>query len=90
MRQILGRLTTELARHTTSKTVGQSEGFPVSSFRYLVEQVANLSYLNKDYLLFFRGQKNDYKNTYNNSTFYPTIYRSEYLTQQELDFRFDK
>lgn len=90
MRQIFGRLTAELTNHTTPKTVGSDEGFSISTFRHLVEQVAKLSYLNKDYLLFFRGQKSDYKNTYNNSTFYPTIYRSEYLTQQELDFRFDK
>ncbi len=90
MRKIVGKLTTELLKHTTPKTVGIDNGFPISSFRDLVEQVAKLSFLNKDYLLFFRGQKSDYKNDYNNSTFYPTIYRSDYLTQQELDFRFDK
>lgn len=90
MRQIFGRLTPELTKHTTAKNVGIDDGFPISNFRNLVEQVAKLSYLNKDYLLFFRGQKSDYKNTHNNSTFYPTIYRSEYLTQQELNFRFDK
>ena len=51
---------------------------------------AKLSFLNKDFLLFYRGQKNDYRNKANNSTFYPTIYRGEYLTQAELDYRFDK
>lgn len=90
MRQILGRLTKELNQHTNSKDVGKDNGFPVKSFRKLVEQVAKLSYINKDYLLFYRGQKSDYRNKANNSTFYPTIYRGEYLTQQELDFRFDK
>jgi hypothetical protein len=90
MRQIFGRLTTEINKHTSTKTVGADPGFPASTFRQLVEQVAQLSYLNKDYLLFFRGQASDYKNSYGNSTFYPTIYRSDYLTQQELDFRFDK
>lgn len=90
MRQIYGKLTSELLTHTTPKTVGIDIGFPVATFRELVEQVAKLSFLNKDYLLFFRGQKNDYKNKINSSTFYPTIYRGDYLTQQELDFRFDK
>jgi FRG domain len=90
MRQIFGKLTKELSKHTTPKTVGIDEGFAISSFRHLVEQVAKLSYLNKDYLLFFRGQKSDHKNSYNNSTFYPTIYRSDYLTQPELDLRFEK
>ncbi len=75
MRQIYGKLTAELATHTTPKTVGIDNGFPVVSFRDLVEQVAKLSFLNKDYLLFFKGQKNDYRNKLNNSTFYPTIYK---------------
>lgn len=90
MRKIYGKLTDELSRHTTPKTVGNDKGFPVSTYRDLVEQIAKLSFLNKDYLLFFRGQKSDYKNKFNTSTFYPTIYRGEYLTQQELDYRFDK
>lgn len=90
MRKIFGRLTTELAGHTTPKTVASDNGFHISTYRDLVEQVAKLSFLNKDYLLFFRGQKSDYKNKFNSSTFYPTIYRGEYLTQQELDYRFDK
>lgn len=90
MRKIYGKLTSELSKHTTPKTVGIDAGFPVATYRDLVEQIAKLSFLNKDYLLFFRGQKNDYKTKFNSSTFYPTIYRGEYLTQPELDYRFDK
>jgi hypothetical protein len=91
MRQISGViLTKELENHTNSKEVAKDKGFFINTFRELVEQVAKLSYLNKDYLLFFRGQANDYKNKADKSTFYPTIYRSDYLTQQELDYRFDK
>ncbi len=90
MRQIYGHLTKELEGHTTSREVGKDSGYVVASFRKLVEQVAKLAYLNKDYLLFFRGQKNDYRNKADNSTFYPTIYRGDYLTQSELNFRFDK
>lgn len=91
MRQISGaRLTEELNKHTSSKEVAKDNGYYIPNYRELVEQVAKLSYLNKDYLLFFRGQANDYKNKVNKSTFYPTIYRSDYLTQQELNYRFDK
>lgn len=89
MRQIFGKLTSELYKHTTPKTVGKDSGYRVKTFRELVEQVAKLSHRNKDYLLFYRGQKNDYKNKAGVSTFYPTIYRGNYLTQQELNYRFD-
>ena len=89
MRQIFGRLTAELIKHTTRKTVGKDPGYKISNFRELVEQVAKLSHKNKDFLLFYRGQKNDYLNKAGVSTFYPTIYRGEYLTQQELNYRFD-
>lgn len=91
MRQISGViLTKKLNEHTTAKEVAKDDGYFVATYRELIEQVAKLSYLNKDYLLFFRGQANDYKNRVNKSTFYPTIYRSDYLTQQELNYRFDK
>tara|TARA_R110002020_G_scaffold75065_6_gene191430 strand:- start:8568 stop:9686 length:1119 start_codon:yes stop_codon:yes gene_type:complete len=90
MRQIYGNLTKELRKHTSPKEVGKHSGYKVTTFRKLVEQVAKLAYLNKDYLLFYRGQKNDYRNKANNSTFYPTIYRGDYVSQQELDFRFDR
>lgn len=83
-------LTKELYKHTSIKDVAKKPGYFVNTYRELVEQIAKLSYLNKDSLLFFRGQKNDYKNKADKSTFYPTIYRSDYLTQQELDYRFDK
>lgn len=90
MRQIFGKLTNELYKHTKPNDIGKDPGFPVKNYRELVEQVAKLSYLNKDHLLFFRGQKNDYRNKANKSTFYPTIYRGEHITQQELNYRFDK
>ena len=89
MRQIFGKLTTELYKHTTPKAVGKNLGYPIANFRELVEQVAKLAHKNKDYLLFYRGQKNDYLNKAGVSTFYPTIYRDDYLTQQELNYRFD-
>lgn len=89
MRQIFGKLTEELSKHTSKKNVGKNPGYPIASFRELVEQVAKLAYKNKDYLLFYRGQKNDYVNKAGVSTFYPTIYRDSHLLQQEINYRFD-
>ncbi len=89
MRQIYGKLTAELYKHTNPKEVGKDNGYPISTYKELVEQVAKLSYLKKDHLLFFRGQNSDYRNKAISSTFSPTMYRGEYITQQELDFRFD-
>ncbi|MEO2061898.1 MAG: FRG domain-containing protein [Christiangramia sp.] len=90
MREIDGNLTKELKQHTSTRKVGKNHGFKVKKFRELVEHVAKLAYLNKDFLLFYRGQKNDYRNKADSSTFYPTIYRGDYVLQEELDFRFDK
>src|SRR5437868_2377530 len=89
MRKIKGKLTAELLKHTDPINVGKTSALKISNFRDLVEQVAKLSYLNKDYLLFFRGQDSDYKNKSNFSSFYPTIYRGDHITQDELDYKFE-
>jgi len=60
-----------------------SHGVRVNTYRELVEKVAELCYWNKDYLIFFRGQTFDYKNKAGNSTFYPTIYRKDPLTEND-------
>jgi hypothetical protein len=54
-----------------------------------MEQVARLAYANKDHLLFFRGQARDFKNKAGASSFYPSIYRGERLSRDELALRFD-
>ena len=84
------KITDELKTVIDPKNIAGSEPFKVKTFRELVENVAKLSYLNKDYLLFFRGQGNDYKNRAGNSTFYPSIYRGDYLTQTELNHKFER
>lgn len=68
--------------------VGEGSAFKLNTFRELVESVARLSFLNKDYMLFYRGQTEDYRNKAGVSTFYPTIYRGDYLSQKELSGRF--
>lgn len=91
MRRITPILTTELFDYygnPREKRVGESNALKVHTFRELVENVAKLSFLNKDYMLFYRGQVQDFRNKAGISTFYPTIYRGDYLPQKELTNRF--
>lgn len=89
MRGIEGKITKELATVVNEKDVASGDGFPVNTYRELVEYCAALAYLNKDHLLFFRGQGVDFKNKSDKSTFYPSIYRGDYLPKREVEHRFD-
>jgi hypothetical protein len=83
-------LTNELLNHFgDTARVGSKDSFPVATFRELVEHTAKLAFKNKDHLIFYRGQSNDYKNKAGNSSFYPSIYRGDYLPIRELTNRFD-
>ena len=89
MRAIEGTLTKTLQEFIGDRSVGKSEPFQVQTYRKLMDQVANLAFLNKDYLLFFRGQANDYRNRAKASTFYPSIYRDDPLPMREIHYRFE-
>ena len=54
-----------------------------------MEHNAKLSFKNKDYLLFYRGQTTDFVNKAGSSTFYPSIYRGDYVLARELAYKFD-
>jgi hypothetical protein len=82
-------LTPALKAHVGGLTAAAADPLPVTTFRKLVEHVAALSYLNKDHLLFFRGQGVDYLNKAGASTLYPSIYRGESLKHWEIEYRFD-
>lgn len=89
MRTIDGNLTKELLdKMPSSESVG-TYSFKINTYKSLVAQIAKLAYLNKDYLLFFRGQPIDHKNKAGSSTLYPSIYRGDYLTQREINYRFE-
>jgi len=85
MRSITGSLPAELMAHIGGDTVAKAEAFPIGNFRSLVEHIARLSYMNKDHLLFFRGQSRDFRNKANSSTIYPSLYRGERVTRDQLD-----
>jgi hypothetical protein len=79
MREIIGKLSAELKKHTTPQTIAKDSAYPINNFRELVEHTAKLAYINKDLILFYRGHNQDYKNKVFKSYFYPSIYRGEYL-----------
>lgn len=90
MRKIVPELTDELLKHfVDANKVASAKPFKVNSFRELVEHTAKLSFKNKDHLLFYRGQHSDYINKAGSSSFYPSIYRGDYLPAKELAIRFD-
>jgi len=89
MRSIKGTLTQHLSAWVGSVDVAVAQAAPVASFRELVQEVAQLSYLNKDYLLFFRGQSEDYRNKAGASTLYPSIYRGERVPRGQVELGFD-
>jgi len=83
MREITPNLTKELQNFVKNNSVASNDAYPIKSFNELVEQTAKLSFLNKVFLLFYRGQPEDYRNKAGNTTLYPSIYRGDYLNQKE-------
>ena len=89
MREYNPILTDEMKRnYIDSKNIGESKPIEVEKYSELVSEVSELAYKNKDVLLFFRGQHNDHSNKNNSSTFYPTIYRGDYLPKSEVEYKF--
>jgi len=79
----------EFRSHLNARDIAGSKAYPINKFSKLVEAIAKLSYENEEHLLFFRGQANDYVDNSGKSTFLPTIYRGQNLSQEELDDRFE-
>jgi len=89
MRSISPTLSPALEEHVGKNVVRKSAPFFVPTYTQLVREVAKLAYQNKDYLFFYRGQDFDYLNKAESSTYYPSIYRRDILTNQEVRARFD-
>jgi hypothetical protein len=88
MRTITGKLPPELNDFVGDKPVARADAYVVQNYHELMQMVAYLSFLNKDYLLFYRGQGRDFTNKGSASTFYPNIYRGEQISKKELELRF--
>ncbi|NJO33434.1 MAG: FRG domain-containing protein [Rhodospirillales bacterium] len=63
------------ATPTTCVAVRQSEAILVDSFMELARKVAELQFLNRDFVLMFRGQNTDWRNKAGNTTLKPEIFR---------------
>lgn len=61
----------------------------INSYTDLVKTIARLAYINKDHLLFFRGQSKEYVNAGGFATYYPSIYRGIKVPKKEVALRFD-
>lgn len=89
MQPIKGTLPRDLADQVGDLPASKAPAIPVATYRALMEHIARISYVNKDYLLFFRGQSDDYKNKVGASSFYPSIYRGDRVPREDLQRRFD-
>ncbi len=87
MKEITPQLTEALKRHFTD-SVARHEAYPVGSYDELMRIVAELSWLNRDNLLFFRGQAKDFRNKAGSTTLYPSLYRKNLITKARLDYDF--
>ena len=61
----------------------------VHSYEELVEHIAKINYYNRQYSLFYRGQRRDYLDPNKLTTLYPSIYRNR-LTGNKLKKNFEK
>ncbi|MCE1196838.1 FRG domain-containing protein, partial [bacterium] len=87
MKEITPQLTEALAAHFAA-SVPRGEAYPAATCGELTRIVAELSCLNRDYLLFFRGQTRDFRNKAGASTLYPSIYRKNLLARSRLTDEF--
>lgn len=84
MKSIKPKLTPNLATQFHNN-VAAHPGVIVNQFSDLQRMVAELSCLNKDYVLYFRGQGEDYKpqtKSAKKTALYPTLYRENNYEQQ--------
>ncbi|MDX9827960.1 MAG: FRG domain-containing protein [Spirochaetia bacterium] len=83
MREITAQLDGRLKAHF-GDSAAKAEPYPVERYNDLVRIVAELSYLNRESLLAFRGQARDFKNKAEASSLYPTLYRRNVLTKARV------
>jgi hypothetical protein len=63
-------------RITRATTVRNAAGHTVKSFLELATKVAELQFRNPDFVLMFRGQNGDHRNSKGNTTLKPSLFRS--------------
>jgi hypothetical protein len=82
------------ATPTTCVRVRQSDANHVASFMDLARKVAELQFMNRDFVLLFRGQNGDWRNKAGNTTLKPTIFRASnpgtVPSKEQLSLRYDR
>ena len=63
------------AKPSTCSSVRTSAAAEVKSFVDLATKIAELQFMNSDYVLLFRGQTTDHKNNKGNSSLKPSLFR---------------
>ncbi len=87
MKELTAQLTETLKRHFRD-SVSRQDAYRVATYDELMKTVAELSYLNRDNLLFFRGQTKDYRNKAGATSLYPSLYRKNVISKARLDYDF--
>jgi hypothetical protein len=65
------------AQYTTVSDIRGSSGYPVNTFKKLVELTGQIAIRNRQFDMFFRGQKEDHKDKNSRSIIYPSICRPD-------------
>jgi len=63
------------ARTSTCSEIRHAPGFEIADYMDLARRVAELHFLNREYVLLFRGQSRDHKNDKGNSSLKPSLFR---------------
>lgn len=75
---------------TSNTAVRKSQGLHVSNYLDLAQRVSTLQYLNRDFVLMFRGQDQDFANQQGNTTLKAAIYRGARVPGDEYPDRFNR
>lgn len=82
------------AKQTTCTAVRSSDAQAVTSYMALASKVAELQFINRDFILMFRGQSGDWRNKAGNTTLKPSILRADDTkkvpSQNELSLRYER
>jgi len=62
-------------KEISNTVIREDHGFDVRTFPSLVQNVASLSFYNRDLVLLFRGQAEDFRNQDQRTSIHPTIFR---------------
>lgn len=76
IRNVWSHLSLEDGEKSINKDIRKSDPYEVNSFRFLVKKIAQISFHNPEWSLYYRGQNEDFENRRGLSSLYPSIYRS--------------